>query len=272
MQFQIRQRLGYIARKFRLIDFLDLILFCTSILRTGRRNSRFMQENHNFSPPPLRWLYDSTGSTDYRGWIKHGAEHARYIYEIIKKYRTKSCLHICDWGCGPGRVIRHLPHFFADKKVLLTGIDYNRTAIEYCKRSIPEVNFLISGLLPPLAVVDASFDIVYAISVFTHLSEKSHYLWTDEIHRILKPGGVLIATFHDYDDKMLPIHKELYRAGKLVVRGGSKEGRKMYTSFHPATFLEKLFSNFLILEKETFLIPGWLQKFWVVQKPCFENR
>ena len=41
---------------------------------------------------------------------------------------------------------------------------------------------------------DATFDAVYAYSVFSHLSEVSHLAWIEEIARVLKPGGMLVAT------------------------------------------------------------------------------
>src|SRR6185503_21358796 len=38
------------------------------------------------------------------------------------------------------------------------------------------------------------FDVVYAYSVFTHLPEDVQTHWLAEISRVLKPGGVLVAT------------------------------------------------------------------------------
>ena len=49
---------------------------------------------------------------------------------------------------------------------------------------------------PPLDFPDDHFDLVTALSVFTHIADG----WSDwllEIRRVLKPGGLLIATFLD---------------------------------------------------------------------------
>jgi SAM-dependent methyltransferase len=48
---------------------------------------------------------------------------------------------------------------------------------------------------PPLKEENDSFDLIYAISVLTHLNETHQDLWLAEWKRLLKPGGVLIATF-----------------------------------------------------------------------------
>ncbi len=41
---------------------------------------------------------------------------------------------------------------------------------------------------------DGSFDLIWAVSVFTHLAE-TWSAWLLELHRVLKPGGILLATF-----------------------------------------------------------------------------
>ncbi|MCB0829234.1 MAG: class I SAM-dependent methyltransferase, partial [Solirubrobacterales bacterium] len=48
--------------------------------------------------------------------------------------------------------------------------------------------------LPPLGLEHESFDLIYAVSVFTHLADES-LPWLIELHRLLKPGGRLIATY-----------------------------------------------------------------------------
>jgi SAM-dependent methyltransferase len=58
----------------------------------------------------------------------------------------------------------------------------------------PPLHALQCGYTPPLEFEDASFDLAWAISVFTHLTDNS-IPWLLELHRLLKPGGTLIATY-----------------------------------------------------------------------------
>ncbi len=46
---------------------------------------------------------------------------------------------------------------------------------------------------PPLELDDDSFDLVWAISVFTHISDYWSS-WLVDLHRILRDGGILLAT------------------------------------------------------------------------------
>src|SRR5207253_7435957 len=47
---------------------------------------------------------------------------------------------------------------------------------------------------PPTRYNNGIFDVVYAYSVFSHLSEDSHLAWAGEFARVLKPGGTVILT------------------------------------------------------------------------------
>ena len=48
--------------------------------------------------------------------------------------------------------------------------------------------------MPPLDLQADSFDLIWTISVFTHLTDNS-IPWLLELHRLLKPGAILIATY-----------------------------------------------------------------------------
>ena len=58
-------------------------------------------------------------------------------------------------------------------------------------------SFQVNAARPPLSYPDQSFDLIYAISVFTHLNEEMGNAWLQELHRVLKPNGLLIATTQD---------------------------------------------------------------------------
>jgi SAM-dependent methyltransferase len=69
-------------------------------------------------------------------------------------------------------------------------------AIAWCQSALGGAEFETTGPLPPLPYSDASFNLIYAVSVFTHLSEGSQRAWLPELHRLLKPGGRLVVSVY----------------------------------------------------------------------------
>lgn len=99
---------------------------------------------------------------------------------------------ILDFGCGWGRIIRFFLKEVAPSK--LWGADPVREMIDFCKASNKWCNFNCIGTDPPSPFEDNSFDLVYGYSVFSHLSEVMQRRWLVELHRIVKPGGLVILT------------------------------------------------------------------------------
>jgi len=123
-------------------------------------------------------------------------EEAFSVYLLVRRLaaahlgrRTESIL---DFGCGWGRVIRF---FLRDvEPENLWGIDCFPRMIELCRATNAWSRFALVQPFPPTAFDDETFDVVYAYSVFSHLSEDAHLAWLREFKRILKPGGLVVAT------------------------------------------------------------------------------
>jgi SAM-dependent methyltransferase len=99
---------------------------------------------------------------------------------------------IVDFGCGWGRIIRF---FLKDiDPAHLRGIDCDGEVVDICRRTNRWCSFFEVAPLPPSPLDTASVDIVYAYSVYSHLSEEAHDRWLDEFHRLLRPGGLLVVT------------------------------------------------------------------------------
>lgn len=99
-----------------------------------------------------------------------------------------------DFGCGCGRVVRAFARHAAFLELHATDVDAE--AIAWCRQHLPTAQFSANDGTPPLPYEDAAFDLVWAISVFTHLDEDRQRAWLGELRRILRPGGVLLATVY----------------------------------------------------------------------------
>jgi SAM-dependent methyltransferase len=138
-----------------------------------------------------------------RQWVgAHGKDalsEAFIFYKQVKSYarsmkiRLNSRTKVLDFGVGWGRLYRCFLLDFATKNFL--GIDVDQGCIDLCQRSIPYGRFQKCDYIPPVPqAANRSYDVVYAYSVFSHLSEATSLRWVHEFARILKPGGMLIAT------------------------------------------------------------------------------
>mgnify|MGYP005849761411 CR=1 FL=1 len=99
-----------------------------------------------------------------------------------------------DFGCGCGRTMFWLSRRFP--AVYWHGCDVDAEAVQWCGRSFPNAVFSVNTEFPPLSCASSSFDIIFGISVFTHLAEEYQKAWVPELHRVLKPGGVLLLSFY----------------------------------------------------------------------------
>lgn len=210
---------------------------------------------------------------DYRAYAEDGRQTAAEIKGLLEPHLSFGAgpLTIVDWGCGPGRIVRHWPDLIGERHTIV-GCDYNALYIDWCKKHIPGVQFSQNELEPPLPLPKASANVVYGLSIFTHLSQSNHDAWAAELQRILQPGGVLVLTVQGDQSryKLLPAELAIYDKGDLVVRGFNKEGHRLYAAFQPPAFMRQLFKELTVLRH----IPGGqpegldgMQDTWVLQKP-----
>jgi SAM-dependent methyltransferase len=97
---------------------------------------------------------------------------------------------VLDFGCGAGRTLRHL----LDTGAELNGCDVHGPSIDWIDENLSGVQAVRTGERPPLPYPDGPFDLVYALSVFTHLADTWDE-WLAELRRVLAPDGLLVATF-----------------------------------------------------------------------------
>jgi SAM-dependent methyltransferase len=100
---------------------------------------------------------------------------------------------VLDFGCGAGRTLRH---FLSETESgEFWGADIDEASIRWLRENLsPPLHAWQCSAAPPLGLELGSFDLIWAISVFTHLMDTASP-WLLELHRLLKPGGLLIATY-----------------------------------------------------------------------------
>lgn len=235
------------------------------------KNKEFKLNNPDFALPPEHLAFDAYSSSHWEFYKLSGELTAQFLATITDKYFSNGhpLQSMYEWGCGPARIVRQLGTIYGNK-VAIHASDYNPETIEWCSKHIAGVKFIKNELQPPLPYPDNTFDFVYAVSVFTHLSETNGLQWAKELQRILKPGGILLITTDSdnaYRKELLPAERRKYKTAGIVVRGQYEEGKKMFMTRHnPAYVKEKLLYDFEILEQVSMAFPFMRQDYWVARK------
>lgn len=263
-----------IERALRLIGLEPVIyhyVFRKDQRRFARSDKVFQTTHPHAILPPPRLRFDVIACSGAEYYHSTGNIMAKQIQSVIQKWVASNTPAVCEWGCGPGRILFSLEALDAKKQMTLTGTDAFAPSIHWAQ-SVPgsRISFMLNKMEPPLALPDSSLDFVYAVSVFTHLSEKLTRLWFREIIRTLKPGGVFWfsthgGTFH-YDELDTGRQARLDR-GEFVAIHSWHNGSQMYTGIHCPALMKAIISSAgaELLEHQ----PGGNQKYqdaWIVRK------
>ena len=146
--------------------------------------------------------YGGGGRAQYRG-----------VLETLPEDFDFEGKRILDFGCGAGRVLRHFMQ--RPEPLELWGCDVHAPSIEWIQENLsPPIHAFANDTLPPLALDDGSIDLVYALSVFTHLAE-DWSAWAEAWHAL--DEGPVRALAEDAVARPQESHA-LSLAGERVVR------------------------------------------------------
>jgi len=121
----------------------------------------------------------------------HWMRHSMAALEKAK-FDLNAADTILEFGCGSARLIRTLRCL---PNARLLGTDINPVCIDWCRKNVTGIEFYQNEKEPPLEFAkESSIDLIFASSVFTHISLDLQDLWIDELFRILRPGGIFLCT------------------------------------------------------------------------------
>lgn len=126
-------------------------------------------------------------------YLELGAQTKRQVVKMLPADWSWEGKRVLDFGSGAGRTLRH----FADEAEVAEfwGCDIDAPSITWLNENLsPPFHGWKSTVNPPLGLEHGTFDLIYAVSVFTHLTFNAT-LWLLELHRMLKPDGLLIVTY-----------------------------------------------------------------------------
>lgn len=214
--------------------------------------------------PDAKYRKRVDGHGDPAGFNLGGYSNAYRLDTIAQRFAGKSLAKIgpvLDWGCGCGRVARFVARAGAD----LTGVDIDAENAAWCAANIPG-RFLGVKTEPPMPFADNTFAAIYGLSVFTHLSREHEAAFLKELHRIAKPGALLMLSIHGglaaaYSGMMEHVYSGEFADGFVdigrnpdidAVTGGSGYYRNI---FHVGDYISKVWGqHFEILSIEEGII------------------
>jgi 2-polyprenyl-3-methyl-5-hydroxy-6-metoxy-1,4-benzoquinol methylase len=147
-------------------------------------------------PPDLRHRIGA----DYAGidFLAKSSAYAGQIATLLTQsgHDCAGFRSVLDWGCGCGRIARHVRGTFPQASY--HGLDIDAQAIEWCRTHLAEIGrFDRCPEIPPTPCADAGYDLILALSVFTHLRLDAEKQWLKELARLARPGALLFLTYLD---------------------------------------------------------------------------
>ena len=196
------------------------------------------------------------GALDEASYAEAGRVVGSQIVEALTRHGVGlEGSTILDFACGPGRVAGEVKKRTASCR--LHGSDIDPEAVEWANRHLREVgSFSVNPSLPPTAYQDAFFDIIYTVSLFTHLPEDAQIAWLAELARLVKPGGWVLATVHGKFTRASCTHEEMERLRERgIVYRMDRRGRfkldglpdSYQTTFHTREYVERVWTRWFHL-------------------------
>ena len=158
------------------------------------------------------------GDFEYFGVLEHA---------LLRGEGLRDGSSILDVGCGSGRLATKLGRYPALRYL---GLDVVPELLDYARRKVGRPDFHFEKVDAPKMPLSAPvLDFCVFFSVFTHILPEESYVYLEEAHRVLKPGGKAVFSFLEHASA----------ASKPVFDANLKWVRERHVAGHLNTFLHR---------------------------------
>lgn len=246
-QLTLKKRIEMACRKVGLDPLIYYYVYAKDRHKFKEQNRTFLNAHPELKLPPSRLRFDVIACSHAEYYVTTGKTMATQMQAVMQKWAPPEASVVCEWGCGPGRILFPLAAMDSLKKFKFIGTDMFPPSIQWAQ-SVQDghTTFFTNKMNPPLPIPDSSVDFVYAVSVFTHLSESLTRVWLKEIIRILKPRGVFWFSAHSGKHHQRDLDSAQLAAlnrGEFVAIDSKHDGSQMYTGIHCPALMNNLITS-----------------------------
>ncbi len=156
-------------------------------------------------------------ATAFRHYFDNGRESAKRIREIIFRNLQPSGIatinpadfSLLDFASGFGMVNRHFSVIIPEASI--EACDIHPKAVSFHSEYL-DIKCHLSSAIPSELTISKQFDVIVALSFFSHMPSQSWFPWLRTLSDRLVEGGMLIFTTHGPASNIAKTHKLIARA------------------------------------------------------------
>jgi SAM-dependent methyltransferase len=190
-----------------------------------------MEDHSKIKPPSNSSEFDKAYNS-LAHWVWSDIRIPKELKELVTINKPKTALEL---GCGLGR----FSNFMAENGIQTTGVDFSTIAIKKANKRIADKKnkptFLV-GDVTNLKNISEQFDMSFDVGCFHCLDKAGQEKYSEEVHRLLKPGGILLLWSLDNSPGDIKINPEyisnIFGSHFRLTKSKSSRRRVIFVASH----------------------------------------
>jgi cyclopropane fatty-acyl-phospholipid synthase-like methyltransferase len=200
--------------------------------------------------------FDSIESA-VRYYFYDGKNSAKQFEQIVNDLKKdKSTTKVLEFASGYGCVTRHLANIFPQKNIM--SCDIHKKACELIKKKL-DVQTILSKNKPEDFNCNQKYDIIFALSFFSHMPNTTWKNWLSKLLEHLEPNGALVFTTQGLESAKYFDNPELSEEGYWFKADSEQKdldsneyGQTIVTSKYVNRCIASIGSKYRVTCKESF--------------------